>query len=677
MQQTGYQVGDFMVQIQGGTNPMVAFGQQATQLVGVLYLMPPAMLAASRSIMGLSVSVGFLVMSLGIIIPIATAIGAYFMRMKDAAKDSSKSVSGFTSALSAFNAQADISRTSVFDLSKEFGDFADEIKRLSDTLASAAVFRALDSLNEGVTPFSESLAEAAFEVDRITKLMDTLREGEETASSPRYLEGLQRRLDEIGSTFGVLPSEISAFQSALSSVSNAKDLVSVRDNAAAALTLIEGMTFESGRMPPEIAKAVGELEKVLSASARATASINGTAAEAGGLADNLERAASTFNLIARSMSAIREAEAYSRRVGRGRGLSAGASAEEIRTNVPAAQLAAAAEKEQKRLSDLAEKASKAKVELTDLQKALESLNKKYADGFTPLDKYNSEIERLNEMQATGKLASGVYSAEVERLMEEFAKGSPIISSFSDAFEGFLNGSIKSFGDFTRKIFSDFRNLLAQMITTAARNQILFGGSVGGSMAGSAASAATGGAGSAGLFSSIGAGVGTFASSVGTGLGVVGSGFMAGGLGGAATASMGAISGGIGMGGLAGFGTALGAAIPIIGAVALVFGALRKTTKELDSGLNVTVKNMDALVTSFKTVETSRFFGLSKKTRTSTGGVSNEVSDPIVAAVTQIQQSVLDAAAAFGIGSDAFDKFSYQFKLSLKVCQRQQMQRSRD
>jgi len=34
-QQAGYQVGDFAVQVQSGTNYMVAFGQQMTQLVGV------------------------------------------------------------------------------------------------------------------------------------------------------------------------------------------------------------------------------------------------------------------------------------------------------------------------------------------------------------------------------------------------------------------------------------------------------------------------------------------------------------------------------------------------------------------------------------------------------------------------------------------------------------------
>ena len=82
MQQTGYQVGDFVVQVQSGQNPMVAFGQQATQLVGVLYLLPPATLAARVGIFGLSMSVSALVMTLGIAIPILTAIGAAYMRMK-------------------------------------------------------------------------------------------------------------------------------------------------------------------------------------------------------------------------------------------------------------------------------------------------------------------------------------------------------------------------------------------------------------------------------------------------------------------------------------------------------------------------------------------------------------------------------------------------------------------
>lgn len=91
-QQTGYQVGDFLVQIQGGTNPMVAFGQQATQLVGVLYMLPPAALAAERSIFGLKIATTALIAGLGIIIPLVTAVGAYWMRTKEANDKAGKSI---------------------------------------------------------------------------------------------------------------------------------------------------------------------------------------------------------------------------------------------------------------------------------------------------------------------------------------------------------------------------------------------------------------------------------------------------------------------------------------------------------------------------------------------------------------------------------------------------------
>ena len=76
MQQTGYQVGDFLVQVQSGTNPMVAFGQQATQLVGILPMMASALGMTTIAAIGLSTV-------LGIGIPLVTAIGAAIMRTRD------------------------------------------------------------------------------------------------------------------------------------------------------------------------------------------------------------------------------------------------------------------------------------------------------------------------------------------------------------------------------------------------------------------------------------------------------------------------------------------------------------------------------------------------------------------------------------------------------------------
>ena len=104
VQQTGYQVGDFLVQIQSGTNPMVAFGQQATQLVGVLPLMAGSLGMTTAAAIGLSTA-------LGIGIPLLTAIGAAFMRSRESAEDAAggietledrlKSAKNATSSLSA------------------------------------------------------------------------------------------------------------------------------------------------------------------------------------------------------------------------------------------------------------------------------------------------------------------------------------------------------------------------------------------------------------------------------------------------------------------------------------------------------------------------------------------------------------------------------------------------
>jgi len=99
MQQTGYQVGDFLVQVQSGQNPMVAFGQQATQLVGIMYLLPQATLAARHAIMGLNISLAGITLGLSILIPLLSAAGAYFMRSKEAAKEASSGLEDYGNGL--------------------------------------------------------------------------------------------------------------------------------------------------------------------------------------------------------------------------------------------------------------------------------------------------------------------------------------------------------------------------------------------------------------------------------------------------------------------------------------------------------------------------------------------------------------------------------------------------
>lgn len=85
VQQAGYQVGDFLVQVQSGTNWMVAFGQQATQLVGTLPLLADSLgVGAGRLI---AISTG-----LGIAIPLITALGAAWMRTSEGTNAAASSV---------------------------------------------------------------------------------------------------------------------------------------------------------------------------------------------------------------------------------------------------------------------------------------------------------------------------------------------------------------------------------------------------------------------------------------------------------------------------------------------------------------------------------------------------------------------------------------------------------
>jgi hypothetical protein len=213
-------------------------------------------------------------------------------------------------------------------------------------------------------------------------------------------------------------------------------------------------------------------------------------------------------------------------------------------------------------------------------------------------------------------------------------------------------------------------MIAQMIATAARNKIMLSLGMGGTaFAEQAVAGNVAGIGGNAAFGSIGSFMGSFAGggAAGTGvLGGLGSVFGAGGMGlGGSFGSLGTLlSGGssVAAGGT-GFAATLGAAIPAIAAVAVVVGLFTKKTKLLDSGLRTTVEGFDVAIETFKKTQTSRLFGLLKGSKKTTyEAASAEVADPLIEAIGNMQQSIVDAAGTLGIGANAFDDFSYQFKL---------------
>jgi len=150
MQQFGYQAGDFIVQVQSGQNAMVAFGQQATQMVGALYMLPPAVLAGRVAILGLSASVGLLIASLGIIVPLATAVGAAFMRTREESKSFEDSLSSLKDIVSDLSSTQDLLAMSTDDLESKYGAASAAVREYAEMQAVLREGLAKERLSETV-----------------------------------------------------------------------------------------------------------------------------------------------------------------------------------------------------------------------------------------------------------------------------------------------------------------------------------------------------------------------------------------------------------------------------------------------------------------------------------------------------------------------------------------------
>ena len=311
MQQFGYQAGDFIVQVQSGQNAMVAFGQQATQMVGALYMLPPATLAGSVGIMGLRVSVGLLIASLGIIIPLATAFGAAWMRTRKNTKESKDSIDLLTNSLNASTSAAREAMSPIADLTEQYGEFAQAVRESSRLAAQAQVTKAMNSLSDateqtrnGLNDFRSVFLKYGEELRQHTVLSEIL--GEETLSNASAFRELDQGVTEAKSAvdasaeaMGLNAIQANNLYEALSLLESAEGPASIAKSAEDALDAIERMFPPTEQLPTEIAAMVVQLDLVLKSAAESaktmedmskidmTSNISSAAAAAGTLADNL------------------------------------------------------------------------------------------------------------------------------------------------------------------------------------------------------------------------------------------------------------------------------------------------------------------------------------------------------------------------------------------------------
>jgi len=146
IQQAGYQIGDFLVQVQSGTNAFVAFGQQATQMAGLLTTFGGALVPIGAA--------------LSIAIPLATAFGAALMRTSQDADDAKTAIEQATESLKQWNQEIAVSSFGLQD----FGEYGLE--------------RDLDS-----------------QINKLEELQRQLRGAIATFQSPRDQQDLERQIE--------------------------------------------------------------------------------------------------------------------------------------------------------------------------------------------------------------------------------------------------------------------------------------------------------------------------------------------------------------------------------------------------------------------------------------------------------------------------------------------------
>ncbi|MCF7725783.1 hypothetical protein [Sulfitobacter sp. M22] len=289
-----------------------------------------------------------------------------------------------------------------------------------------------------------------------------------------------------------------------------------------------------------------------------------------------------------------------------------------------------------------------------------------------LEKVKTEAEAYNDALKDAALTSEDIGTKKANIMISGIDG------VANAFGDFIGRGLTGFKDFAKSILSSFTGMISQMVAMAARQKIMLSLGITSSGVGGAASAGVPGGGGilgggGGILGSIGGGIGALTSGIGAGFNMAVGGFMSGGLGGltgvigtqmgAATATMGA------------FGAAIGAIAAPLLAVAAVFSFFKKKTKELDAGLRVTVDGLDAMVQTFRTIETKKFWGLSKKVSTSYGNAAAEVAAPLQKAISDIGNSIIGLGQVVGLDAANIDKASFRFNVSTRGKSEEEIQKA--
>lgn len=262
-QQFGYQVGDFFVQIQSGTSALVAFGQQGTQLAGLL----PGLAGA---VIGIGLSLG-------------TALAGAFIKASGSAKSVTESLSEMNAAFGNFKGYADTALLSIEDLVNGYSRLGNQVRETSLFMAEVELGQAIKSAQESLMKIGEGLPQLRSLSDHMLVLRDNLTSAKLAASDgiirpddvlvvQEAMGVLEDEMIKIASGLGLSVEQALKFSSLIENVeiaTKAGDMETLSTSAASVVSYIESLGLNLNELPAPMAEALRQLEGMSTAAAEA------------------------------------------------------------------------------------------------------------------------------------------------------------------------------------------------------------------------------------------------------------------------------------------------------------------------------------------------------------------------------------------------------------------------
>jgi hypothetical protein len=213
LQQTGYQVGDFAVQVGGGTSALQAFGQQGSQLFGIF--------GAGGAIFGA-------------VIAVVAAVGNAFLKGAEKAQDFGSATEDLTTATNNFKRSVDL--TFIESIEEKYGKITKSVTKLVNAQ------RVLQQVQEKAAfkKVQSTLTETVATFDKVIERQRRLTSEGSDLSRPyqRLASQFGDSTKSIGKEFGLAGDMLGVFGRKIEAVASSSTKKQLEDNVAAVLAFI-------------------------------------------------------------------------------------------------------------------------------------------------------------------------------------------------------------------------------------------------------------------------------------------------------------------------------------------------------------------------------------------------------------------------------------------------------